>query len=76
VSLGAEGSVVVDEVGDGVEGFVVSLPLDGPGAVIGVEDGDIRLNGGTGEGGTGFGELFAFLRDFGVEGDGGTICAD
>ena len=41
-----------------------------------MEDGDVGVDGGAGEGGAGLGELGAELRDFGVEGNGGAVGAD
>ncbi len=76
VGLGAEGSVVSDHVLDGVEGLVVALPVDGPEGVVGVEDGDVGLDGGSGEDGAGLGELSSYLRYFGVEGDGVAVGSD
>ena len=39
----AEGAVVADDLLDGVEVVVVTLPVDGPAAVVGVEDGDLGV---------------------------------
>ena len=59
VGEGADGAVVADHGGDGVEGLVVTLPVDGPEGVVGVEDGDVGVNGGAGERGAGLGEVGA-----------------
>ena len=72
----AEGLVVADELGFGVEGLVVALPVDSPAAVVGVEDGDLGVGAGAGEGGAGFEEVGANLGDFGVERDGGSVRSD
>ena len=55
----AEGFVVAEDLVDGVEVVAVALPVDGPAALVGVEDGDLGVGAGSGEGGAGFSELFA-----------------
>jgi hypothetical protein len=54
----------------------VALPVDGPAAVVGVEDGDLRVDGGAVERGAGFGELFAYVGDLGVDGSGCAVGSD
>ena len=72
----AEGLVVAEDLVMGSKLLVVALPVDGPAAVVGVEDGDLRVRAGSGERGAGFGEVFAELCDFGVERDGRAVGTD
>jgi hypothetical protein len=45
----------------------VELEVDGPAGVVGVEESDLGVGAGAGEGGAGLFEVGAELLDFGVE---------
>ena len=54
----------------------MTLPVDGPAAVVRVQNRDLRVDAGPRQRRTGLRELLADLRDLGVDRDRSSVCTD